>query len=356
MDNEDFDQYSSRHIDYLDSSPSPERRSRRDRGHSGLFGRQIAFIVAVNAALSVVISLIVVRCAAPAAVVIESEPPLPTATTLAKASATQVRDATPANPSGVQATPTSGASEAGAEGATSAPAPAVDTVGETALPSPAGPSEPTTYIVQPGDTLSTIAAKFKVSQEDLMRANGIDNPDYLMLGQKLIVPIGGMPIVTPTFTPAPIPTDTPISFEPPTPFPPGFTPPAVPVATVPAMPTAVPTLTPVPASDVRMTLEVLSPDDPVKEMVYIVNRGLYVRLTGWTLSNGRGAVYTFPDLGLGGNGAAVNVHTGSGTNTATDLYWGRPATAWSTGDTATLQDAEGKVIVTYTVGGPAPTP
>ena len=353
MDNDDFDQYSSRHIDYLDSSPSPERRSRRDRSHSGLFGRQIAFIVAVNAVLSLIISLIVVRCAAPGPVVIEPEPPLSIATALAKASATQVRNATRANPSGVPASPSS---EASAVSATSAPAPAVDTVGETAQPSPAGPSQPTTYIVQPGDTLSTIAAKFKVSQEDLMRANGIDNPDYLMLGQKLIVPIGGMPIVTPTFTPAPIPTDTPISFEPPTPLPPGFTPPAVAVATVLAMPTAVPTLTPVPASDVRMTLEVLSPDDPVKEMVYIVNLGLYVRLTGWTLSNGRGATYTFPDLGLGGNGAAVNVHTGSGTNTATDLYWGRSTTAWSTGDTATLQDAEGKVIVTYTVSGPASTP
>ncbi len=343
MDDEDFDLRSSRQIDYLDDPPGFKRRPRRDHGRAGLLGRQIMFIVAANAVISAIISLIMVRCAAPSPVIVESEPVVVTATTVAQAESTE----------DVAHTPT----EAGAPSSpTPVPTPVVDTVGPSTESSPTGPSEPTTYIVQPGDTLSTIAGKFEVSLEDLMRANGIDNPDYLMLGQKLIIPIGGMPILTPTFTSplTPVASETPIAFEPPTPLPPGVTPPQVPAAAPVPTPTAVPTLTPVPASDVRLTLEVLSPGDPVKEVVYIANQGLYVRLAGWTLSNGRGATYTFPDLGLGGNGAAINVHTGSGTNTATDLFWGRAATAWETGDTATLQDATGKVIVSSPVSTPTP--
>jgi LysM repeat protein len=344
MDDEDFDQRSSRNVDYLDDPPGVVRRPRRDHGRSGLLGRQMVFIVVANAVISAIISLVMVRCAAPSPVIVEPEPLVVTATTVARAEGPEVGAATPTE----AAAPTT---------PTAVPTPVVDSVVPSTEATPGGrPAEPTTYIVQPGDTLSTIAGKFEVSQEDLMRANGIDNPDYLMLGQKLVIPIGGMPIVTTTFTPPPSPaaSETPIAFEPPTPLPPGVTPPQVPAAALVPTPTAVPTLTPVPASDIRLTLEVLSPGDPVKEVVYIVNRGLYVRLAGWTLSNGRGATYTFPDLGLGGNGAAINVHTGSGTNTASDLFWGRSATAWETGDMATLQDAAGKVIVTSPVSTPTP--
>lgn len=44
------------------------------------------------------------------------------------------------------------------------------------------------YIVQPGDTLSGIAAKFGVSIDDLIRVNGITNPDNLKAGTRLIIP------------------------------------------------------------------------------------------------------------------------------------------------------------------------
>lgn len=44
------------------------------------------------------------------------------------------------------------------------------------------------YIVQPGDTLSSIADRFGVSVDDLMAANGITNPNLLSAGQQLVIP------------------------------------------------------------------------------------------------------------------------------------------------------------------------
>lgn len=44
------------------------------------------------------------------------------------------------------------------------------------------------YIVQPGDSLSSIAARFNVSLNDLMSANNIADPNQLTAGQSLIIP------------------------------------------------------------------------------------------------------------------------------------------------------------------------
>jgi LysM repeat protein len=44
------------------------------------------------------------------------------------------------------------------------------------------------YTVAKGDTPVTIAKKFKVSYDDLLTANRIDDPRKLKIGQKLIIP------------------------------------------------------------------------------------------------------------------------------------------------------------------------
>jgi len=46
----------------------------------------------------------------------------------------------------------------------------------------------TTYIVQPGDTLSKISAKFNVSIADIMEANGLTSADFIYVGQRLTIP------------------------------------------------------------------------------------------------------------------------------------------------------------------------
>jgi len=45
-----------------------------------------------------------------------------------------------------------------------------------------------TYIVQQGDTLSSIALRFGISAEDLQNANGISDPNAIQIGQRLIIP------------------------------------------------------------------------------------------------------------------------------------------------------------------------
>jgi LysM repeat protein len=50
------------------------------------------------------------------------------------------------------------------------------------------PSETTTYVVRPGDSLSVIAGNFDVSMEEIMALNGIKDADRIRGGQKLVLP------------------------------------------------------------------------------------------------------------------------------------------------------------------------
>jgi len=70
-------------------------------------------------------------------------------------------------------------------------------------PKPAPPPKQapqyTYYTVRPGDTLMSIAWRFGVSQEAIMRANNISNPNFIYVGQRLIIP--GVSVSRPTHRP-----------------------------------------------------------------------------------------------------------------------------------------------------------
>ncbi|MFP3852910.1 MAG: LysM peptidoglycan-binding domain-containing protein [Anaerolineales bacterium] len=66
----------------------------------------------------------------------------------------------------------------------SRPSPTPDPVREP----PTFRTESDFYIVQPGDSLAAIAWRYGVGVEQLMTANGIYNPNYLAVGQYLLVP------------------------------------------------------------------------------------------------------------------------------------------------------------------------
>lgn len=90
-----------------------------------------------------------------------------------------------------------------------------------------------------------------------------------------------------------------------------------------------------------------------KEYVVIKNTGTRAKyLTGWrlidvrTAANGGNQVYKFPTFKLAA-GAVVRVHSGKGTRTAHDLYWGLSHFVWgNSSDTAYLRNSSGTLIDT----------
>jgi hypothetical protein len=63
------------------------------------------------------------------------------------------------------------------------------------------------------------------------------------------------------------------------------------------------------------------------------------KLTGYSINDRSAHVYKFPTFTLKA-GASVTVHTGSGTNTSANLYWGSKAYIWTnSGDTAYLKNS-----------------
>lgn len=91
------------------------------------------------------------------------------------------------------------------------PAPTLDieatatALSSLALPTPTAAA---LYTVQPGDTLSDLAARFATTIDELVAANGLTDPNTLQPGQTLIIPSllrvpapgTGVPLQSPTPT------------------------------------------------------------------------------------------------------------------------------------------------------------
>lgn len=142
-------------------------------------------------------------------------------------------------------------------------------------------TNPGRYTVQPGDSLTTVAARFGVSKEALAAANGVSPSSYLYLGQVLTIPGAGQQpqqpqqpapptataIATTIATAAAIATATPIPVPP--------TMPPLPTDTSVPLPTAIPP-TVVPTSQTTTTPQpVESPGlaEPGKPVKYTVQPG-----------------------------------------------------------------------------------
>lgn len=96
-----------------------------------------------------------------------------------------------------------------------------------------------------------------------------------------------------------------------------------------------------PGSDTRSNIQINA------EYVVIKNSARTSRsLKGWTVRDAQNHVYTFGTFTLG-PGKSVTLHTGRGTNTSTNRYWGQTWYVWNnTGDKATLRDAKGTTMDT----------
>jgi LysM repeat protein len=183
---------------------------------------------------------------------------------------------------------------------------------------------PEIYTVKPGDTLGSISREFDIAMQDIMEANGITDPNFLQVGQQLILPGN-----------EPEPTAEPEEAQ-------GGAPP---------VPTPIDAVLPSGGEAVVEIGEVTGANVLLTEAVSIVNSGQRpVALLGWRLEDEDGHVYTFGQVTLFGEGAAIRVHTRSGQEGPADLYWGQDEAVWQPGETATLVNAGGQVQDTYIIG------
>ena len=244
------------------------------------------------------------------------------------------RDAVASLPTRAASTPAPGEELPSGAGATALPGASGGAAATTAGPSNATSGlatiTPTVYIVRPGDTLGKVALEFAVSVEELMAANGLTDPNVLDVGQALSIPVGA------THTPS-IPANTPQA-SPSTPAPAGSA-------------TGLPSATPIPGGSGAPQLAirgVIGAGDPAQERVTIVNVDGDVSLAGWTLHDTQGNAFFFPALSLF-QGGAVTVHTRTGADTVTDLYWNQTAPVWQSGEQVTLVDPTGTPHTTFVV-------
>jgi hypothetical protein len=101
-----------------------------------------------------------------------------------------------------------------------------------------------------------------------------------------------------------------------------------------------------PSSTVHISA-VLYPSQRQREVVVIVNEGDEVDMKGWTLSGSRNITYTFGNVTLFKD-SFINLHTTTGADVPTDLFWNRTEPAWQLGDVITLAK-QGQIIATFTV-------
>lgn len=194
-------------------------------------------------------------------------------------------------------------------------------------PSEIQPGEPADgeveYIVQPGDTLMSIAQRFDVTMDEIIEANNLTDPDRLDVGQVLIIPgQRNESAASPTFPPAE-PTST---------------------------PNPSPSPTPTPEGQARVAIiSAFGVGDLDSERIRLVLTGSgELSLSGWQIEDEDGNVYLFPQLTLFAGGS-IDLYTKAGQAAARELYWGQNRAVWRPGERVTLRDAQGRVHTTYLI-------
>ena len=196
---------------------------------------------------------------------------------------------------------------------------------------------PPVHIVQAGDTLGKISEQYDVPVEDIAQANDIVNVNTIAVGQQLLIPVGGLATAAleggAAGSEGATTTDSPTRELPPTPL---------------------PTEPPPQGTAIVEISEVIGLGELAEEAVRITNAGTRpVALQEWQLLDEEGHVYSFAAVTLYGSSEAgspsILVHTETGQNGASNLYWGQEAAVWEQGETVTLRDAEGTVQATYVI-------
>jgi lamin tail-like protein len=211
-------------------------------------------------------------------------------------------------------------------------------------------------VVSEAGTLDATIAQVPAGARSFRAYIGADPSNAVLAGYSATqaVTVGGTATAPAPTTPAPTTpaptTPAPAAPKPTAPKPTTPTAPTAPKPTAPAVP-------PVPAAgSVQFTkIQYNSPGTDTGRTTSL--NGEWFRLTnktakamdlkGWTVRDVANHRYTFTSSFRLGAGASVYVHTGRGTATSTNRYWGSKRYIWNNdGDTATVRTAAGKTIDT----------
>lgn len=130
--------------------------------------------------------------------------------------------------------------------------------------------EPVLHTVQAGETLNIISQQYDVSIDDIMAVNGMDNPNFIAVGQQLTIPIGGIP------EPTAAPTEA---------------------VVVVALPSPIPTEPAAAGGGVIGVTGIIDPGILETEAVQLVNSGAQQQsIQGWKVRDEDNNVYTFGDV------------------------------------------------------------
>jgi hypothetical protein len=110
------------------------------------------------------------------------------------------------------------------------------------------------------------------------------------------------------------------------------------------IPAGPPTLPPTVEGSQMQIVEIIRPGDLNNEVIRLRNDGGTLDMTGWTLTDHRGNVFTFPDEQRLFARAGIGIATRSGQDTATTFFWGLDSAIFNQPEAAViLRDGQGDV-------------
>ena len=205
------------------------------------------------------------------------------------------------------------------------------------------------HTLEEGESPSLLALQYEVSMDRILEVNGLTEDDarFLQIGQVLVIPLPDCPLTGPLETPEGedgTPIDAQVVIEGTATAEPSETP----------TPTLTPTITlaPTAANASVAIVDITAPGDVTREAVSLTNRGSgTVNITGWTLRDLDGNVYTFAEQRLFGSGL-IEIFTQIGSDTTIRKYWGLTTPVFGPGDVAILSDANGQVQSVFRIPAP----
>ncbi len=261
--------------------------------------RQLSFVIILNAVISLVIAMAVVW-------IVEARRPdpetlaalyTPVSAPVAPLAATFTPTALSAVAGDAAVTPSAGGEQQPADAAATPAAPA------DAGAASGTPAAGTEYVIQVGDSLSGVADRFGIPVAAIVEANNLDNPDFVFVGQRLIIPSADAQLPAATATPI--------------------------------------------AASVNTGIRLASVDNAGALETEAINIGndsdLAVNLQGWRLEREGGPAYTFGNILLF-PGSGLKLHSAGGTDSSVDVYWNQPAAVWSAGAAARLINPQGAEV------------